>query len=136
MLMLAYEGEERVIGLLTLANLLNAISGYFKFSCILFCHSLSNQMMKFRLSKFSHYDVHCIYKCKLCAKQYKIEWGGGGQKSAKSCLITQFRDGPNTHSDEYTPNASFFNNIKGNPISINHVDIWEWLAKSNNHFFT
>ena len=52
MLMLAYEGEERVIGLLTLANLLNAIS------CILFCHSLSNWMMKFRLSKFSHYDVH------------------------------------------------------------------------------
>ena len=92
MLMLAYEGGgwgHR------LAYVSKFNKGYFKFSRI-FCHHLNNWRMKFRLTKFSHYD---ILHCNLCKNlldmlvRYKIEYisffnyayvDGGGE----------FMDGP------------------------------------------
>ena len=70
MLMLAYEGEE---GVIVLAYVSIFTKRYFKFSRI-FCHSLYNWRMKFRLTKFSHYDVYCTYKsAKLSTKTASLE---------------------------------------------------------------
>ena len=87
MLMLAYEGEEGVIGLLTLANLLNAISGYFKFSCV-FCHSLNNFVflnVRYKIEYMSFFNYAYVDGGVLQMLMAAYE-GGGGSKIGKILL--------------------------------------------------